>query len=235
MKTVHSFLSPPTPCVYLPDQIWQLEYEYLSDWNAEDHLTYLNQGWRRAGSMMFRPRCPGCRACQSLRVLVEQFRPNRSQRRTAKLNENVVVRKIASPSPTPAKLELYLRHHVHHHLSKDWPETDEMQALRHLFFLAENPFPTEEWTYWIADELVAVMYVDILPDGLSGIYSFYSPEHPIYSLGTWMVLTMIERCKQMSLPFAYLGYYVRGCRSMEYKGKFRPHQLLAPDGNWVEH
>jgi len=30
----------------------------------------------------------------------------------------------------------------------------------------------------------------------------------------------------------YLGYYIEGCRSMEYKGKFGPNQVLGLDGQW---
>ena len=32
---------------------------------------------------------------------------------------------------------------------------------------------------------------------------------------------------------AYLGYYVAGCRSLEYKARFRPNEILDDEGQWV--
>ena len=77
------YLSPLSRCAYLSDRDWQLEYVFWSDMSAEKYLRLLNEGWRRAGYLAFHPRCPSCKACQSLRVLTDAFRPNRSQRRTA--------------------------------------------------------------------------------------------------------------------------------------------------------
>jgi arginine-tRNA-protein transferase len=43
---------------------------------------------------------------------------------------------------------------------------------------------------------------------------------------------MIKECARRGLPYAYLGYFVKGCRSMEYKGHFKPSEILYPDGTW---
>ncbi len=96
----------------------------------------------------------------------------------------------------------------------------------------DNPFPTEEWSYFVGDRLIGVGYVDVLPGGLSAIYFFYDPDEKKRSLGTWNVLSLIDEARRRGLPHAYLGYYVAGCGSMAYKAAFRPHQLLGPDGRW---
>jgi arginine-tRNA-protein transferase len=96
-----------------------------------------------------------------------------------------------------------------------------------------NPFATEEWRYWIDGRLVAVGYVDVLSDGLSAIYFFYDPDERRRSLGTFNVLSIIESARRRGLRWAYLGYYVRGCRSLEYKGLFRPNEVLGSDGAWA--
>lgn len=235
MESKFQYISPAEQCAYLPDQKWQLEYLFFPTMTADDHHLYLNQGWRRAGPSFFRPQCPSCRSCQCLRVLVNDFAPNRSQRRTQKLNRYVVQLEIGSPAVTEEKTDLYVRHHAFNRVKKEWPFTGELQALEHLYFLTQNPFPVQEWRYRINERLVAVCYVDLLPDGFSGIYFIHDPDFRKHSLGTWMILEMIERAKQLSLQYVYLGYYVQGCRSMEYKGKFHPHQILGPDGNWHDH
>jgi arginyl-tRNA--protein-N-Asp/Glu arginylyltransferase len=36
----------------------------------------------------------------------------------------------------------------------------------------------------------------------------------------------------MGLAYVYLGYWVRGSRKMDYKGRFLPQDRLAPEG-WL--
>ena len=74
--------------------------------------------------------------------------------------------------------------------------------------------------------------MDALPDGLSAIYFFYDPDERHRSLGTFNVLSIIDAARQRGLPWVYLGYYVEGCGSVEYKGRFRPNEVLRPDGTW---
>ena len=43
---------------------------------------------------------------------------------------------------------------------------------------------------------------------------------------------MIESARERGLPHVYLGYYVEGCRSLEYKARFRPNEVIGPQGQW---
>jgi len=72
----------------------------------------------------------------------------------------------------------------------------------------------------------------VLNDGLSMVYSFFDPDESGRSLGTYMILDHIERARRMGLPYVYLGYWVRGSRKMDYKGRFLPQERLTPDA-WV--
>jgi arginine-tRNA-protein transferase len=232
MKSIVHFLAPPGPCGYLPDQTWRLEYESFSKLSAAEYLVRLEYGWRRFGGNLFRPRCQACNACRSLRVLVEQFQPNRSQRRVRKSNQDVVTLRIGSPSVTRAKLDLYDRYNAMQSEVKGWPrhEAKDMASYAHSF--VENPFATEEWCYHLGDRLVGVGYVDSLPGALSAIYFFHDPDDRHRSLGTWNVLQVIERAQEIHIPYVYLGYFVEGCPSMQYKAGFKPNQILFPDGRW---
>lgn len=82
------------------------------------------------------------------------------------------------------------------------------------------------------DELVAVSYVDQLPDGFSGIYFYHSPKYRSLSLGNWICLSMIEMAKELGYDYVYFGYYVKGSISMEYKAAFAPNEVLV-DGQWI--
>lgn len=234
METLFQYISPPSPCSYLPDQLWSLEYEIVSQVSAAEYMVRLRTGWRRFGNMLFRPRCRACQACQSLRIVAESFRPNRSQRRARIANEDEVQLVIGAPCVTRERLRLYDQYHKFQSSHKGWPEHPAKDEASYFNSFVANPFATEEWCFYLGEELVGVGYVDALSGGLSAIYFFYQPSHRHRSLGTWNVLRLIEECQLRNLPHLYLGYFVQDCPSLRYKADFHPNQVLIPDGNWVD-
>jgi leucyl-tRNA---protein transferase len=228
MASPVTFITRPSPCEYLPDRVWQLRHEVIPDLRPDVYMERLRAGWRRFGPVVFRPECPSCRMCQSLRVPVASFRPNQSQRRAWKKNAGDVTLRIGPPCITPERLELLAKFHRHGQATKGWP-TDGQSDLD--LFVA-NPFPTEEWSYLLGDRLIGVAYVDALPEGLSAIYFFHDPAERHRSLGTFNILAMLAAARQRSLPHVYLGYFVAGCRSLEYKARFRPNEVLGAAGAW---
>jgi leucyl-tRNA---protein transferase len=194
-----------------------------------EYMQRMHVGWRRFGYALFRPACAGCRMCQSLRIPVAGFRPSQSQRRAWRQNHGTLTLQIENtPSSSPEKLDLLERFHRYGHEVKGWPADAGDLGL-----LLANPFRTEEWCYYVEGRLIGVGYVDALAGGLSAIYFYYDPGERHRSPGTYNVLAMIESARQRSLPHVYLGYYVEGCRSLDYKARFRPNEVLGADGSWV--
>src|SRR5688572_4660402 len=134
-----SYISPPGPCPYLPDRVSQLHYQLSPGIGADDYMTRLREGWRRFGPVLFRPECPTCRMCQSIRVPVGAFRPSESQRRAWKANDGQVAILVGTPSYSNEKRDLLARFHQHGCHTKGWP-ADGTPSLD--LFIA-NPFPTE--------------------------------------------------------------------------------------------
>lgn len=234
MKSLLHFISPPSACSYLPWESASIEYELVTSLSADEYMKRMLNGWRRFGAMLFRPRCPECTGCRALRVDVACFYPTRSQRRCRKVNEGDVRLIIARPSVTQNKLDLYDRYHAHQAVTKGWPAHPPKDAADYRESYVNNPAFTEEWRYLVGNDLIGVGYVDALPGGLSAIYYFHDPVLRHRSLGTWNVLCVLDEARRRELPWAYLGYYVEGCGSLEYKAKFRPNQLRLPDGSWNE-
>ncbi len=232
MELLLEYTAPPSQCGYLSDQSWSLHHELFKKISASEYMDRMANGWRRFGRMLFQPRCPKCQQCQSLRVVVDEFRPNRSQKRARKANEKDVRLEIGLPAVTTRKLKLYDRYHAFQSVNKGWPDQPAKDAESYAQSFIDNPFPTEEWRYYLGDNLIATGYVDILPGGASAIYFFYDPDHRKRSLGTWNVLRLIEECRERGIPHLYLGYYVRGSESLEYKANFRPNELFGPEGEW---
>jgi arginyl-tRNA--protein-N-Asp/Glu arginylyltransferase len=232
MESLFRYLAPPSSCGYLPDRQWSLEYEMVGAMDAGEYKARLVEGWRRFGNMLFRPQCPACRACQSLRVLVDRFRPNRSQRRARRCNLGAVELEIGKPAVSWQKLKLYDRYHAFQSLNKGWPEHPAKDPDSYSDSFIHNPFATEEWCYYLDGKLAGVGYVDALPESMSAIYFYYDPDLRARSLGTWNVLCLLAEAAARHVPFVYLGYFVAGCPSLAYKATFMPNQVRGADGAW---
>ena len=227
MKSVR-LISPPSTCSYLPDQMCQLEYDVAYTLTPDEYMERMDDGWRRIGRAVFRPVCQSCRMCQSLRVPVDAFRPNRSQQRAWKANAGELTVEVGPPRLTAERVELYRRFHTYQAAAKQWP----MPEPENLVALVDNPFDTEEWSYRLGDRLIAIGYVDALAGGLSAIYFYYDPDERHRSLGTFNVLSVLASARRRRLPYVYLGYYVEGCGSLEYKARFKPNEVRGADGDW---
>jgi leucyl-tRNA---protein transferase len=234
MESLFRYTAPPSTCGYLPDQHWSLEYEMVVAISAAEYTERLEQGWRRFGGMLFRPQCPVCRACQTLRVEVPRFHPNRSQRRTWQMNHADIEVRVGPPTVTRTKLNLYDRFHEFQTDRKGWPEHPAKDAASYRESFVHNPEFTEEWSYYLDGRLVGVGYADRLAQSMSAIYFFYDPDLRLRSLGTYNVLCLLEECSLRKFTYLYLGYYVAGCRSLEYKANFKPNQVRHADGTWRE-
>lgn len=231
METLFSFVTPRAPCSYLPDRYSQTRYDVVGRISLPEYQARMDAGWRRFGFSLFKPECEACRECQSIRVDPVRFKPSDSQKRAAKANRDVTIT-VAEPEVRDETLRLYEKFHSFQAGFKGWPEKGPKDPDDFAESFVINPFPTEEWRYTVADKLVAVGYVDALPAGLSAIYFFYDPDCRDRSLGTFNVMKVIHATARRKLPWTYLGYFVDGCRSLEYKGKFRPNQVLR-GGEWV--
>jgi arginyl-tRNA--protein-N-Asp/Glu arginylyltransferase len=232
MESLFRYVAAPSECGYLPDRLWSLEYELVGAMSAAEYMARMRAGWRRFGRMLFHPACATCNACRSIRVEAARFRPDRSQRRAAAANSGTIKLRIGRPAVNAAKLSLYDRYHAYQTEAKGWPLHPARDPHSYAQSFVDNPFPTEEWCYYLADKLVGVGYVDVLPGGLSAIYFFYDPDQRQRSLGTWNVLNVIRETAARGLLHTYLGYFVAGCASMAYKARFTPNQILGPDGRW---
>lgn len=186
----------------------------------------LDQGFRRSGDYAYRPMCLNCRACQSARIVSHAFTPDRAQKRCWKRNADLQL--SIGGRLTDEHYALYRRYLAarHHNGGMD---PDDVDAFRE--FLACGWGATEFWEFRAERQLVAVAVVDRVPSGLSAVYTFFDPELTNRGLGTFAILSQIERAKAERLPHVYLGYWVQGSAKMDYKRRFRPLEVLR-GGQW---
>jgi leucyl-tRNA---protein transferase len=215
------------PCPYLPDRAARLLVLAPPSFEPGLYTALLQLNFRRSSHVVYRPQCLSCTLCRSVRVPVAEFRPDRSQRRCLARNRDVLAT-LTTAEPSTEKHELYARYlEARHdrHMSGSWRE---FQAL---FY--DAPALTLEVTYRIGDRLLGAGVVDVEPAALSAVYFYFDPDEEARSPGVLNVLWMLEECRRRGIPHLYLGYHVEGCRKMEYKSRYRPCEILQPDGHWA--
>ena len=181
----------------------------------------LSKGFRRSGEQIYRPQCPSCRACKSVRILSEQFALSRSQKR--KLNKCASFRVVISEHEKPEYYPLYAKYISMRHQDGTMYPPNEQQ---YQSFLLCSWMTTMFIELWDADKLIAVAVTDVMPNSLSAIYSFFDPDYEHLSLGTVLILKQLEYAQQTQKQLVYLGYQVEGCKKMMYKLQFSASEQL---------
>ena len=221
--------APPGSCSYLPDETASLEYRYLLDIGAAEFEAMLARGWRRQGACFFRPACPRCRKCRSLRVDVNAFAPSKSHRRCLKRNAGVRLA-IRKPSLTKEHLAVFDAYHADMHRRRGWNREPTYAEDYSRTFLAGHFSFAKEFLYFRGNELLGVGLVDVTPGALSSIYFYHRPDWRPDGPGTFSVLKEIEFARQTDRKWLYLGYWIPENASMAYKSNFGPHEILDQYG-----
>lgn len=219
------FQLEPSSCSYLPAEQSSLEYRILAHISESAFQKLLERGWRRHGWHFFRPACPVCRKCRSLRVDVHRFRATKSQRRA--MNKNRDIRLEVGPAGvTDEHVQLYNAWHADMHVRSGWRDDRITPETYKEVFLSGDWSFAKEFRYYRSDTLVGVGLVDELPDALSSVYFYHDPDWRPQSPGTFTLQKEIEYAQQMGRRYVYLGYWIAECQSMAYKGRFGPNEVL---------
>ncbi len=218
----------PHDCPYVPGRVAVLPLRVPSRRLTGDELEQrLAAGDRRQGMFLYRTACPECRACEPIRLDVESYKPNRSQRRALARGDERLRYEVGPPLLDETRVELYNRHKQLRELGDG-----EIDLAGYRQFLVMTCCESFEIRYTLDGKLVGIALADRSNDALSAVYCFYDPSHEELSLGTYSILKQIELCRTWGLRYLYLGLYIGDCERMRYKSRFLPHERLL-DGRWV--
>jgi arginine-tRNA-protein transferase len=181
---------------------------------------YLSSGYRRNGNILYNMHCRECSNCVPIRIIPDDFTPNRNQRRTWQKNNDVEVE--IGPLQCSAQNLTVLQKF----LADRYPERQGSAMEYYNGFFINHICNTYEFRYSIDGKLMGVAIADLSHAWLNIVFFYFDPEFSKRSPGTYNILFLIDFCRRQEIKFIYLGYWIDKVRSMRYKAYFKPHYLL---------
>ena len=120
---------------------------------------------------------------------------------------------FGQPEVDRARLSLYDRYHASQANRKGW-QAEEIDADDYRLRFLHSTIPAVEVSIWDGDLLCAVALTELTPNTVSGIYHYHDPQRLDRSLGTFVILNVIELARQRGKPYAYFGYYAPPARAV---------------------
>ena len=218
------------PCPYVPGKIERKLVTELTGRHASSFYNELSRGgFRRSHHLAYRPACIDCQSCVPVRIPVADFIESRSLRRVRNVNSDLIARPVEADA-TLEQFRLFQRYQRLRHVDGDMAAMTfgDYQAM-----VEDSPVPTKMVELRdVGGILYGTGLYDPLDDGLSAVYSFFSPEADKRSLGTMLVLWLVDEARRRRLPYVYLGYWIAESDKMAYKARFRPLEALSSTEGW---
>lgn len=225
-------------CGYLPNKLAQsliASPQHLIDANVYSGL--IQQGFRRSGKFAYRPHCENCRECVPVRVILQHFAPNRSQKRAYKQHQNLTA-SILNVGFQEEHYALYSAYQKARHIdlnakdkNSNQEEKDDIEQYQN--FLCQTNVESVMIEFRENGQLKMISVIDIVRDGISAVYTFYDTTDVKASYGTYNVLWQVDWAKSLNLPYLYLGYWIKDSKKMAYKQNFKPLEKLI-EGEWLK-
>lgn len=220
--------SAPMACPYLPERTEQQLFAELSGPSADEVFNRLSlAGFRRSHHIAYRPVCQDCNACQPVRIRARDFEWTKGWRRIRNKNSDLQALNVGL-DVTQEQFDLFSRYLDARH---DDGDMAQMSARDYLHLVIASPVKTSVIEFHDKNrKLVAACLIDKLEDGYSAVYSYFDPQEHARSLGSYMILWMIDEAIANGLDHVYLGFLIEGSRKMEYKSRFSPLEGFGKDG-----
>lgn len=226
-QSIQFYATSTYACSYLPDKRARSLVATPAHFiNNSSYSALIDLGFRRSGTFTYRPHCDHCKACTPIRIQVDHFKASRNLRRTFRQFQHLTTQQ----KPLVWNEEhyaLYRSYQATRHSGSAMDNDDKSQYIEFLLSSNVNSYLIE---FRDKKELKMVALIDEVNQGLSAVYTFFDPDTP--GLGTFGILWQINYCRELGMPWLYLGYWIEQSPKMTYKTRFTPYQLFL-QGKWV--
>jgi arginyl-tRNA--protein-N-Asp/Glu arginylyltransferase len=227
-QSARFYYSAPAPCPYIEGRIERRIFADLCGPNAAFSYELLSEaGFRRSLGFAYRPACPGCNACVPVRIPVAAFRDERCWRRVKSANSDLRTGE-APARATTEQYALFCRYQQARHRDGEMARMSIADYQTMVEVGAMDSMVVELRDH--AGKLIAACLTDRMLKGLSAVYSFFDPSQSRRSLGSYLILRLIDIARERGLDHVYLGYWIENSRKMSYKARFRPLEALTREG-----
>jgi leucyl-tRNA---protein transferase len=227
-QSARFYYSAPAPCPYIDGRIERRIFADLCGPNAAFSYELLSEaGFRRSLGFAYRPACPGCNACVPVRIPVATFNDERCWRRVKSANSDL--RTVQAPArATSEQYALFCRYQQARHRDGEMARMSiaDYQTMVEVGAMDSMVVELRDGS----GKLVAACLTDRMMKGLSAVYSFFDPAQSKRSLGSCLILRLIDIARERDLEHVYLGYWIENSRKMSYKARFRPLEALTREG-----
>jgi len=212
-------------CNYLPNQLERLLVATDPRLQDSKHYAWLMaQGFRRSGEQIYRPHCINCSACQSIRVLVNDFKCSKSQKRNIKRNNQYRIEISSQQKDLYYPLYEQYINTIHTDGSMCPANYEQFES-----FIKSKVTQQIFLEIWDDQKLISVAIIDVLSNALSAVYTFYHPRYRNKAIGIFSILMQLKLAIEQKKMYLYLGYQIDDCQKMNYKNKYHPFQRLISD------
>ena len=188
-------------------------------------------GFRRSGSNVYRPHCTDCGLCIPVRLPVNDFKPNRSQRRNIKLNQDIIY-DVKDAVFSNEHYILYNKYMKGRHAGGGM-DNDEPDSYENL--IRADWSSSKLLEFKLDNQLVMVAVIDCFDDGISAVYTFFDPDYSNRGLGVFGILSEINYVQSMKLDWLYLGYWNPKSNKMDYKSNYQPIEFFdGQEWHWLK-
>ena len=225
-------ITPEHECSYLDDHtaitlFVDPEYPIV----MQQYSSLAKLGFRRSGSNIYRPHCNECCLCIPVRVPVDEFKPNRSQRRNKTLNKDLDMN-VKDAVFNDEHYQLYRRYMKGRHAGGGM-DNDEPDSYENL--IKADWSSSKLLEFRLDNKLMMVAVIDIFDDSISAVYTFFDPDYPDRGLGVFGILSEIDYIKSQKLEWLYLGYWNPKTNKMSYKINYQPMEFFdGQEWQWLE-
>ena len=183
--------------------------------------------------------CKQCFACYPCRTVASEFQPSPSLKKAFRKNADLNVRVVENETDVDLDEHNELMKNYMNARHQRFADSDDAYVLGEWKQHLSYNLSTKSLSVYLAEHratdntLVGSIHFSPLQNGLFGHFFYYDPAYMKRGIGNAIIMNLIYETAQRGLNYTYFGPWTDEETALHYKSRFRPFEILTPDG-WQE-